>query len=161
MARTLVDLADLVDAPRLANVIHEAAFRDLFDLGAAREAMARAPGRRLRVLERALEMHLRGSAGTRSGLEDRFLAAILDAGLPEPVVNARVAGIEVDFHWPECGLCVEVDGPAHARPRARAQDARRDAALRAAGRTVVRVTAAELEAGPELALARVRAAVDG
>ena len=31
-------------------------------------------------------------------------------GLPRPRVNSRVAGHEVDLHWPGAGLVVEVGG---------------------------------------------------
>jgi very-short-patch-repair endonuclease len=149
VARTLVDLTDLLDWARLANVIHEAAYRDLFDPAATRAAMARATGRRrLPVLERALEAHASGSAGTRSRAEERFLAAVEAAGLPDARVNTPApvpawpgtAGIEVDFLWPELGLCVEVDGPGHARPRTRREDEMRDRLLTAAGFEVVRVS---------------------
>ena len=50
--RTLVDLSDVLTAHQLANVIHEAAFRKLFDERAVRAAMSRANGRHnLHVLE--------------------------------------------------------------------------------------------------------------
>ena len=103
-------------------MIHEAAFRNLFDAAAVRAAIRRANGRHnLHVLEKALELNAVGSAGTRSELEDRFLALTSDSGLPEPLVNTQVEDIEVDFHWPELNLVVEVDGPGHARPRATAR----------------------------------------
>jgi len=141
VARTLVDLTDVLTKHQLANVIHEAAFRKLFHERATRDAMARANGRRnLLVLEAALKAHAAGSAGTRSGLEDRFLALARAVGLPEPLVNTEVAtGIEVDFHWPDRDLCVEIDGDGHSRPRTRREDEARDRALEAAGRRVVRV----------------------
>lgn len=136
--RTLVDLTDVLTAHQLANVIHEAAFRHRFSERATRAAMARADGRaKLDRLERALELHVRGSAGTKSDLEDEFLAGV--AG-PEPLVNTRVAGVEVDFHWPDRKLCVEVDGPGHLRPRTQREDAARDRRLRAAGFEVVRIS---------------------
>jgi hypothetical protein len=75
--------------------------------------MERANGRKnLEVLEKALFLNAAGSAGTRSANEDRKLAEIRAAGLPEPLVNTRVEGLEVDLHWPELKLCLEVDGPA-------------------------------------------------
>jgi very-short-patch-repair endonuclease len=158
VARTLVDLTDRLDWAPLANVIHEAAFRNVFDLAATRAAMARAAGRhRLHVLERALAAHAAGSAGTRSDAEDAFLAAVGAGGLPAPLVNTRVEvdpRIEVDFHWPELGLCVEVDGPGHARPRTRRQDAARDRALRAVGYDVIRVAAPSVPPLPGAAAAR-------
>jgi predicted transcriptional regulator of viral defense system len=49
-ARTLVDLADTLTSHQLANVIHEAAFRNRFDETRTREAMQRAQGRPLNTL---------------------------------------------------------------------------------------------------------------
>jgi hypothetical protein len=46
VARTLVDLSDVLTAEQLANVIHEAAFRNRFSLAATHQAMQRANGRR-------------------------------------------------------------------------------------------------------------------
>jgi hypothetical protein len=138
MARTLVDLTDAVSAPQLANVIHEAAYRERFDPAATREAIRRANGRRnLDRLHEALDAE---GAGTRSYLEDRFLALV--EGLPKPRINARVAGFEVDFAWP--GLVVEIDGPGHKRPRTRREDKLRDAAIKRAGNCVMRLTAQDL-----------------
>ncbi len=100
--------------------------------------MKRAPGRDLSNLHAALQAHAAGSAGTRSDLEDQFLAEITS----EPRVNERVEGIEVDFYWPDQNLVVEIDGPGHERPRTQAEDAARDRALEAAGLTVVRIPSA-------------------
>jgi Transcriptional regulator, AbiEi antitoxin/Protein of unknown function (DUF559) len=139
--RTLVDLSDVLTAHQLANVIHEAAFRSLFDPRAVRAAIHRANGRHnLHVLERAITLNAAGSAGTRSELEDHFLALTSKSDLPEPLVNTRVQDVEVDFHWPDLNLVVEVDGPGHARPRTEHEDAQRDARLRAGGHTVLRIT---------------------
>jgi hypothetical protein len=145
-SRTLVDLSDVLTPHQLANVIHEAAFRKLFDERAVRAAMTRANGRHnLHVLAKALELHAAGSAGTRSELEDRFLTLTSNAGLPEPRVNTAVEEIEVDFHWPQLNLIVEVDGPGHTRPRTKREDAQRDACLRAAGHTVHRIRDHEID----------------
>jgi hypothetical protein len=142
MARTLVDLTDVLTEHQLANVIHEAAFRNRFSERATRAAMARAPGRRLATLERALEAHASGSAGTKSDLEDQFLAQ-LPSNLPAPLVNAGVQTphkrLEVDLVWPDLKLCIEVDGHGHARPRTQRDDAERDRLLNDVGYEVVRV----------------------
>jgi very-short-patch-repair endonuclease len=140
--RTLVDLTDVMEPDELANVIHEAAFLKLFSEEATRKAMARAPGRNLSVLAAALKLHAAGSAGSKSRNEKRFLRLIRGAGLPEPRQNVQIHGFEVDFAWP--GLCVEVDGEGHDRPRTKADDRIRDAALRARGIAVMRVGEAEL-----------------
>ena len=76
----------------------------------------------------------------------------------------HLLGREVDFHWPDRLVAVEVDG-IHGRPWTVADDGGRDAALAAAGYTVLRFsdrdvyerrdavsarTAAALAAGPGL-----------
>jgi Transcriptional regulator, AbiEi antitoxin len=132
-ARTLVDLASVLTRYQLANVIHEAAFRNLFDTGAVREAMVRATGRHTATLHAALQAHAAGSAGTRSALEDQFLETWEG---PEPLVNTK---IEVDMYWPAENLVVEIDGPGHERERTRREDEARDRALRAAAIEVVRL----------------------
>jgi very-short-patch-repair endonuclease len=138
MARTLVDLTDTLTAHQLANVIHEAAFRNRFHRQATLAAMARANGRRnLAKLAEALKEE---GPGTRSDLEDRFLSLI--AGLPQPRVNTVIEGLEVDFAYD--GLVIEIDGPGHNRPRTRRQDRARDAILNAAGYSVLRLTPDDL-----------------
>ncbi len=138
MSRTLVDLTDTLTTHQLANVIHEAAFRNRFNRTATLAAMARANGRRnLAKLAQAIQGN---SPGTRSDLEDRFLSLIGD--LPEPRVNTKIAGLEVDFAYDD--LVIEIDGPGHDRPRTRREDAARDAILQAAGYSVLRLTPDDL-----------------
>jgi hypothetical protein len=149
VARTLVDLSDTYTPHRLANVINEAAYRKRFDEGATRAVMARANGRQnLGVLKQALALNAAGSAGTRSDLEDAFLALVIAAGLPEPLVNTPFLDVEPDFRWPDSRLVVEVDGPGHLRERARRNDARCERILRGAGYDVLRFTEAELTRRP-------------
>ena len=145
-------------------MIHEAAFRNLFHESATREAMARANGRhRLGVLETALAAHFAGSPGTKSDAEDALLALIRKARLPEPLVNVRVdtatRRLEVDFHWPEHRLVVEVDGDGHDRPRTQLDDEQRDELLREAGYLVLRITADAITTNPTEALRTVRTAL--
>jgi hypothetical protein len=155
VARTLVDLGAVLDVHPLANVIHEAAYRDLFDRAETEAAMERARGHHgIGTLGRAIAAHESGSAGTRSALEDRFLALIRRHGLPEPLVNTKVEGIEVDLHFPDRRLCVEIDGPGHGRPRTRSHDRARDDALTRAGERILRFTPADLS-DPERVLAQL------
>ena len=138
IARTLVDLTDVLNPYDLANVIHEAEFKHRFSERATRQAMQRANGRHnLHVLDKALELNAAGSAGLKSRDEAAFLSMLKD--LPEPLVNTKLHGIEVDFHWPETQLVVEVDGPGHDRPRTKRDDERKQALLEAAGYTVIRI----------------------
>jgi very-short-patch-repair endonuclease len=162
--RILVDLTDVLTVHQLASVIHEAAFRKRFNERATKATMERANGRRnLHVLEAALAEHMVGSAGTRSDLEDEFLALVARAGLPSPLVNVQVQAaertIEVDFHWPDHRLCVEVDGPGHRRPRTRRDDRARDRWLREAGHEVIRLSDDEVQRHPARTIATLDAAV--
>lgn len=154
VARLLVDLTDDHDAEELAQVIHEAAYLKKFSLPATLAAMERANGRRnLGALKQAIELHLSGSAGSRSRLEKRFRKLIAGAGFPQPRHNVIVNGFEVDFVWP--GLVVEIDGPGHRRARTKVDDRIKDAALHAAGFTVIRFTEADVEREPAAVLERL------
>jgi very-short-patch-repair endonuclease len=64
--------------------------------------------------------------------------------LPEPLVNTKLNSEEADFHWPAHQIVVEIDGAGHERPRTRREDARKEAAWRAAGYTVLRIRDDEL-----------------
>ena len=157
VARTLVDLADVLTPHQLAKVIDEADYLGLFDLTETYEAMQRANGRHnLGVLNRAIGLYIGGSAGTKSRNEDAFLALLRLAGLPEPLVNHVVEGEEVDCVWSDRLLVVEVDGPGHHRPTARRTDARKARALTAAGYTVLRVTDVDLTARPTDVIGRLK-----
>jgi very-short-patch-repair endonuclease len=159
VARTLVDLADVLTPHQLVRVIREAEFRGLFDAADTSAAMVRARGRhRLGVLEQAVAMYLDGAGGTKSANEDAFVPLARRAGLGEPRSNARVAGIEVDFSWPGLPLVVEIDGEQHALRPVRRDDDWRDDWLRGAGYTVLRFTAFELAQRPEGIVAALRAA---
>jgi very-short-patch-repair endonuclease len=74
---------------------------------------------------------------------------ITAARLPKPRTNVRVAGWEVDVLWPRERLIVEVDGYAyHGNRAAFERDRRKDAALTAAGYTVIRITWRQLKDEP-------------
>jgi hypothetical protein len=154
IARTLVDLSDVLTAHELANVIHEAAYKGRFSEPATRDAMQRANGRHnLKTLHKALALNAAGSAGTKSRNEVAFLSMLKH--LPEPLVNTHLNGEEVDFHWPQAKLAVEIDGPGHARPRTRQNDARKEAIWQAAGYEVVRIPDHALEQGLRIVAARL------
>ena len=141
-ARTLLDLAAVVNHRRLRRALEQAIFLGIFDRTELDAAIARAPGRRgVRKLRRLLASVSDDPPLLRSELERRFLDLVRRAGLPCPIVNGLVAGHEVDFHWPTECLVVETDGrAAHARTGAFERDRRRDLELELAGWHVVRVT---------------------
>jgi hypothetical protein len=102
--------------------------------------------------------HLSATKRTRSDLELLFLALCADHDLPRPLVNHRVHGHRVDFHWPEHGLAVETDSwEYHRGSVAMEDDHARDLALRAHGIETRRYTGAQLETEPGAVAADLRA----
>jgi Protein of unknown function (DUF559) len=161
LARTIVDLADTLTLGQLVNVIKGAEYHHELHLPRLREfANGHMSRRGARVVTLALQLRGAGSAGTRSRLEDLFLALLAGAGIGAPLVGVkvRVVGqrIEVDCLWPAARLIVEVDGRGHRRPAERAQDRVRDDLLRAAGYTVLRVGEAAIRNGAPQALREIR-----
>ncbi|HET9039355.1 MAG TPA: DUF559 domain-containing protein [Gemmatimonadales bacterium] len=83
----------------------------------------------------------RTAAPTRSRLERDFRMPLREHGLLQPASNGFVCGHEVDLHWPELKLIVEIDGyGTHDHRRASETDRLRDQRLLAAGWRVARVT---------------------
>jgi hypothetical protein len=149
IARTLLDLAEVVPHRRLDRAVEEAERRGLFNLPDVDRLVARNFRRRGATLLRAVLGEYREPAPTRSELERRFLDLCRDAALPPPAVNAFVTGLEVDFVWHDCRLVVELDGHEFHRTRAAFErDRVRDAALQLAGCRVVRLTHRRLTEEP-------------
>jgi very-short-patch-repair endonuclease len=142
VARTLLDLADILSSQALKRAIDEADYRNLVDLTALLAVVQGNPGRRGAKLMAALE----GPAErTRSPLEDKFLAFVEKHRLPRPKVNAWVAGHEADFFWPQARLIVETDGrDAHGTRAAVHRDRAKDLKLRQAGYDVRRYSGPQL-----------------
>ncbi len=142
-ARTIIDLApDLTDR-QLELTVDRAITERLARPSELRRVLGRLThaASRSRVLE-LLDADTHASL-TRSPPEERLLALVRQAGLPEPLVNTRLAGYEVDFYWPRSRLVVEVDGFQFHSSRPRLErDRKKDAALQAAGITTMRVTCA-------------------
>ena len=162
LARTVVDLAEVLDDRRLSKAVHEAEIRKLFDLRAVEEALARVPGRAGRHrLQRVLRAYGPGPRFTRSDGEVAFLALCDRHGLPSPESAVTIAGYELDFVWPGLGLAVELDGPGtHYTIYAYHEDRRRDRALAPHHIQVLRITPLDLENEQALAqeLRRILAA---
>jgi very-short-patch-repair endonuclease len=142
LARTLVDLADVLSERQLANAVHEAEVQRLFDLTQVQRVLERLPGRRGRhKLSRVLAAYRDVQPFTRSRAERLVLRMCEDHALRMPSTNTWVGGHEVDFYWPEAGLVLEFDGGAvHRTTKAFYEDRKRDRALAARGIHVVRAT---------------------
>lgn len=155
LARTLVDLADVLPEKPLADAVHEAEVLRKFDRRKVERVLTRVPGRKGRhKLHRVLAAYRDVQPLTRSRAERLVLAMCAAHGLPTPRTNTWVEGHEVDFHWPQANLVLEADGAAvHRTTRAFHEDRARDRALAARGLHVVRATWPDLTEGQE-ALAR-------
>jgi predicted transcriptional regulator of viral defense system/very-short-patch-repair endonuclease len=145
VARTLVDLTDVLGSDRVLRAIREAEFLRLLDHRALSAAVERAHGRkRLGVLREAVAAHRPGEI-VRSELEHRFLELVREAGLPAPETNIKITArgrrYEIDCLWREQRVAVELDGrAAHARTAAFEPDRRKDAVLNAIGLRPLRFT---------------------
>jgi hypothetical protein len=154
VARTLLDLATVVDGRRVERALEEAEARRLGDRINLAGLIARYPGcRGVRRARLALARFDPGSTLTRSELEERFLRFVDRRGLPRPLVNTILEAdgrrFEVDCLWRAAALVVELDSRAyHASANAFETDRARDRALNAAGWTVVRVTWRQLRDEP-------------
>jgi hypothetical protein len=134
LARTLLDLAEVVPEDHVAKAMEQAERRRLLDLRALEELLDRSPGRRG---QRPLRSILRDAAlepGIREELERRFARLVQEAGLSRPLFNTLVEGYEVDAYWPDAKLIVELDGYEFHRTRKSFEaDRQRDATLLLAG----------------------------
>lgn len=138
LARTLLDLADVLNPQALRRAITEAEYRNLFDLASLIAVVHNNPGRRGAKLMRAAEQ---AGHRTRSPLEDRFLAFVERWGVEEPESNVCLEGYEVDFLWRRVGLVVEMDGGAeHGTRHAVNADRLRDRVLWRRGFRTMRLT---------------------
>jgi very-short-patch-repair endonuclease len=148
VARTLLDLADVLDGQALRRAVTEAEYTNRFDLTALNAVVQSNPGRRgQQVLE---AVHARRHR-TRSRLEDRFLRLVERYGVEEPMTNVWIEGYEVDFVWTRAGLVVELDGAAaHTTRAALNADRLRDRRLWWAGLRTMRLTADALDAEEEV-----------
>jgi very-short-patch-repair endonuclease len=160
-ARTLIDLAGVMDERRFVWIVEQARVRRMVSPGALQAALGRAPAGRGAAVLRA---HLSQSTAprlTRSGGERRLLDLVRRAQLPEPQANARVAGWEVDLWWPGHRLAVELDGrDGHSSTTATERDHRKQAALAAKGIRLVRISGIRLHRAPYAVIAEIAAALN-
>jgi very-short-patch-repair endonuclease len=153
VARTLIDLADVVSRRSLERAFDRAEYQRL-DFSGLRVISQR---RGASLLAAVMAEHEAGTTMTRSALEEGMLALCREAALPLPEVNRHVEENEVDFVWRERAAIVETDGwRAHGTRRAFERDRVRDAELTVAGWRVLRITHARLEREPEAVANQLR-----
>lgn len=163
LARTLLDLAEVVWPRQLARAVDEAERLGLFDLRALDQMRERSHGRHgLLPLGEAIRRYRPTAPLTRSGLERLFVEICDGGGLPRPSMNLFVEGREVDASWLDRGVVVEVDHYEFHRTRAAFEaDRARDAALLRAGLRVLRVTDRRLKEDPAGIAQDIRRLLEG
>jgi very-short-patch-repair endonuclease/predicted transcriptional regulator of viral defense system len=149
LARTLIDLAAVVDRPSLAGAITRAEELRVYDSAAVEAMLARGQGKRGAKLLREVLAEWSDDPA-RSHLERRLLAFLRRHELPAPVVNEWMTledrTIQPDFKWRERRLILETDGYAtHGTRKAFAADRRRDQLLVRNGWTVLRAAYRQLD----------------
>jgi very-short-patch-repair endonuclease len=157
-ARTIIDLARTLTASQLDPFLDAVLIRRLATEDSIRQTLERTPDNHSGA---AIVRACLGHTGlTRSEAERRLRALLKAAELPQPLVNQYLAGLLVDFYWPEAGLVLEVDGfRFHGSRAAFERDRRRDQRLAAAGFQVIRITWRQLEEEPMAVLARLAQAL--
>lgn len=151
LARSFVDAARTVNRPVLLRAWREATFRCLIDVAEFERALRASPTRpgsaQIRELLRTYPPATRPGMDIRSRAgELAFLEIVSEAGLPTPLVNARLRlGVHefvADFLFVDLGLVVETDGGQHDA----AEDKIRDAIFAAHGLQVLRFDNARIRA---------------
>jgi predicted transcriptional regulator of viral defense system len=165
VARTQLDLADVVNRRTLERALDQAEVIEAFELGALEHQLARNRHRAgARHVRAVLDEHYVGSTTTWSDLEEAFLALTRGAGLPRPEVNSwillpdRGPAIRADFKWESHRVVVETDGHRwHDTRRRRELDADRDQRLTVAGWRPMRVTWRQIMTAADVVAGRVAA----
>jgi len=159
LPRTLLDLAPMLPAERLAKVLRRAEERRALDLGPIDVLLRRSGGHRgAPRLRAALDIYRDEPAFTRSGLEDRFLELVKAAKLPLPSMNFVVEGFELDAYWERERFVVELDVyETHGSHDAFERDRLRQDDLLLIGVEMIRVTGPRLRREPAATIDRVAA----
>jgi len=164
VARTLFDLAEVVNRQTLQRAWDEADRLGLLRLGDVERACEQGYGRRsLRPIRRLLA-EARAPTFTRSPLEDRFAEFCREhlGHLPSPLTNVTILDREVDAYWPRHRIVIEMDSwEFHGHRAAFEHDRARDAAMQAAGYRVIRLTHRRLEEEPTVVAGELRRLLGG
>ena len=155
VARTLLDLAAILNRHKLERAIEQAEALRLSDATPLAALVTRYPGRRgTAVLKKILGAEARKAGMTRSQLEDRFLRFLAERRLPAPRTNVWLQlgedWIEVDCVWPQQRVVAELDSWSYHGTRAAfRRDRARDRRLKVAGWQAIRITSWDIDEQPQ------------
>jgi len=159
-ARTLIDLAAVVDAYELELAVARAERLCLIDRAGLLDRVSRSRGRRGMATLRAILTREVEPAFVSSEGEARLLRLLRDGGLPDPRTNVRVHGFELDLYWPDCATAVEVDGfRYHSSRDSFEHDHRRSTILGGHGIQVIAVTWRQIVDEPVATAVRIAQAL--
>jgi very-short-patch-repair endonuclease len=149
--RTLLDLAIRARPEQMEGYLERVEDRELLDVRAVEEVLARAGGHRGRKrLARALASYQPDPSFTRSKFERRFRRLVIAAALPAPSMNFNVAEFELDAYWPDLRFAVELDlYETHGSRAAFERDHRRQEELKLLGVEMIRVTEPRMRQEPQ------------
>jgi hypothetical protein len=156
VARTQLDVAEMISRRALERVFDQSEILGLFDLGAIEDQLKRNPTRPGAAKVKAvLEEHYIGSTITESGLEEAFFALCRRIDVPQPQTQQWLTlpdggpAIRADFLWREQRVVVEVDGRKfHGTRQAGARDTRKDQRLTIFGWRPIRTDARQIHRRP-------------
>jgi hypothetical protein len=152
VARTLADLAHVLDDDRLEQAVRDAQFAGRWEEDAIRDALTRRPSTRLAA-------YLGDIAPMQTRLEHRFLRLCDRHRIPRPLTQHGHRP-RLDFVWPQHRVVVEVDGwEAHRTRVAFQRDRATTNALLLDGFLVLRFTWEDVNRRPELVATQVRRAL--
>ena len=142
VARTLLDLAEVVPLRQVIRAIEQAERLQVFDLFAIEQLLARSPGRHgIKPLRKAVEAVTGEAPHINSNWERDLLDFCDDHDIPRPALNVTVEGYVVDAFWADKKVIVELDSYAfHRSWRAFEDDREKNCVLQLAGYVVLPIT---------------------
>jgi predicted transcriptional regulator of viral defense system len=156
VARTLLDLAWILRSDQIARVLSRAEELKLLDLEAINAVIERNRGHHgAKRLRYALDIY-KPAVFSRSEFERRFVAYLVDSGLPQPATGWNELGHEVDVYWPELRFGVELDTWAtHGTRDAFERDHDRDLDFAVAEVETIRVSERQFRREPDAIATKV------
>ncbi|MBV9415861.1 MAG: type IV toxin-antitoxin system AbiEi family antitoxin domain-containing protein [Solirubrobacterales bacterium] len=157
VARTLLDLADVVTHRQLERSFDQAELNEVLDLKEIEDQLARNPTRgAAKAVRKVLDEHYIGKTATANENEELLLSITRGLGLPDPETNQYIAlpdggpPIKADFLWRQQRVIVEADSSKWHGTRQRIEnDRRRDQRLTVAGWTVIRTSWRQMTYQPD------------
>jgi predicted transcriptional regulator of viral defense system len=156
VARTILDLAWKLRGDQLTRVLARAEDLGLLDVEELHAVIERNRGHHgAKRLRHALATYER-PIYSRSEFERRFVAHLVQAGLPRPTTGWNEVGHELDVYWPERLFAVELDTfETHGTRASFEGDRARDLELALAGIETIRVSELQFRREPNAIAAKV------